>query len=165
METRSYALLFAALAVGISHSQDLRSATVDNLNTTGAWADGSIPTTADIATWNATSTLANTIGAAQTYGGLNLSAASGPVSVAGAFALTLDHSTDASTILDVGANDFTWGAAGVAGNLNINGAVLGVAPGNGNTGTVIGGGTPAEVKNSDLLQRAYGADDALYAQA
>ena len=134
METRSYALLFAALAVGISHSQDLRSATVDNLNTTGAWADGSIPTTADIATWNATSTLANTIGAAQTYGGLNLSAASGPVSVAGAFALTLDHSTDASTILDVGANDFTWGAAGVAGNLNINGAVLGVAPGSGNTG-------------------------------
>ena len=33
------------------------------------------------------------------------------------------------------------------------------------TGTVIGGGTPAEVKNSDLLQRAYGADDALYAHA
>jgi len=30
---------------------------------------------------------------------------------------------------------------------------------------VIGGGTPAEVKNSDLLQRAYGADDALYAHA
>jgi autotransporter-associated beta strand protein len=135
MEKRSYALLFAALAVGTTHGQDIRSATADNLNTVGAWADGSIPTAADIATWNATSTLANTIGAGQTYGGLNIAAASGPVSIGGAFALTLDHSTDASTILDVGTNDFTWGAAGAAGSLNINGAVLAVAPGNGNTGT------------------------------
>lgn len=134
METRSYALLFAALAVGTTRGQDIRSATADNLNTTGAWADGSIPTTADIATWNTASTLANTIGAAQTYGGLNLAAASGPVAITGAFNLGLDNVTDASTVLDVGANDFTWGTAGAAGQLNIIGALSTVAPGNGNTG-------------------------------
>lgn len=135
METRSYALLFAALAVGTSHGQDLRSNTADNLNTIGAWADGSIPTTADIATWNATSTLANTIGANQTYGGLNLTAASGPVGITGAFNLSLDNATDANTVLDVGANDFSWGTVGAAGQLNIIGSLLAVAPGNGNTGT------------------------------
>jgi autotransporter-associated beta strand protein len=135
METRSYALLFAALAVGTSHGQDLRSATADNLNTIGAWADGSIPTTADIATWNAASTLANTIGAGQTYGGLNLTAASGPVGITGAFNLSLDNATDANTVLDVGANDFSWGTAGAGGQLNIIGALLAVAPGTGNTGT------------------------------
>ncbi len=135
MEKRSYALLFATLAVGASHGQDFRSATADNLNTVGAWVDGSIPTAADIATWNATSTLANTIGAAQTYGGLNLSAASGAVSITGAFNLGLDNTTDANTVLDVGANDFTFGTAGAGGQLNIVGALSTVAPGNGNTGT------------------------------
>lgn len=135
MEKRSYALLFATLAVGTSHGQDLRSATADNLNTAGAWTDGSVPTTADIATWNAASTLANTLGAAQTYGGLNLSAASGPVSITGAFNLALDHATDASTILDTGANNFSWGTTGAGGQLNVIGALSAVAPGNGNTGT------------------------------
>ena len=135
MEKRSYALLFATLAVGTSQGQDLRSATADNLNTTGAWVDGSIPTTADIATWNAASTLANTIGANQTYGGLNLTAASGPVAITGAFNLGLDNVVDTSTILDAGANDFTWGTAGAGGQLNIIGALSTVAPGNGNTGT------------------------------
>jgi autotransporter-associated beta strand protein len=134
METRSYALLFATLAVGASHGQDFRSATADNLNTIGAWSDGSIPTPADIATWNAASTLANTIGAGQTYGGLNTSAAAGAVSITGAFNLGLDNTTDANTVLDVGANDFTWGTAGAAGQFNIVGALSTVAPGNGNTG-------------------------------
>ena len=135
MEKRSYALLFAALAVGTSHGQDIRSATADNINTTGAWADSTVPTTADIATWNATSVLANTIGAAQTYGGLNLSGASGPVGITGAFALTLDNTVDANTLFDTGANNFSWGAAGIAGNFNSTGALSTVAPGNGNTGT------------------------------
>jgi autotransporter-associated beta strand protein len=135
METRSYALLFAALAVGTTRGQDLRSATADNLNTTGAWIDGTVPTTADIATWNAASTLANTIGAGQTWGGLDLSGAAGPVSITGAFNLGLDHSTDASTILNVGGNDFSWGGVGTGGQLNILGALSTVAPGNGNTGT------------------------------
>lgn len=135
MEKRSYALLFATLAVGTTHGQDFRSATADNLNTTGAWADGSIPTTADIATWNAASTLASTLGAGQTYGGLNLTAASGPVAITGAFNLGLDNVTDANTVLNVGPNDFTWGTTGAGGQLNIIGATLAVAPGNGNTGT------------------------------
>ncbi|WP_193211264.1 beta strand repeat-containing protein [Luteolibacter marinus] len=134
MHTRSYAYLFAALAAGTVRGQDLRSDTADNLNATGAWTDGSVPTAADIATWNATSALANTLGAAQSFGGLDLSGAAGPVSISGAFNLGLDHSTDASTILDTGANDFTWGQTGSGGAFNIIGA-LSAAPGNGNTGT------------------------------
>ena len=60
MDTRSYAFLFAALAAGVSHGQDIRSATADNLNLPGAWNDGSAPVAADTATWNAASTLSNT---------------------------------------------------------------------------------------------------------
>lgn len=127
--------LASVLGLHSLHAQDLRSATGDSLNFVGAWVDGSIPTTGDIATWDATSALANTIGAAQTYGGVNVSAASGPVAITGAFALTLDHTTDANTIFNVGATDFSWGATGVAGAFNIVGAQSTVAPGNGNTGT------------------------------
>jgi fibronectin-binding autotransporter adhesin len=136
MNIKTIPICFASvLSLHSLQAQDLRSATSDSLNTVGAWMDGSIPTTADIATWDASSTLTNTIGAAQTYGGLNISSASGAVAITGAFALTLDHATDASTILNVGATDFTWGAPGVAGALNIVGALSTVAPGNGNVGT------------------------------
>ena len=117
--------LVTVLGLHSLKAQDLRSATGDSLNAAGAWVDGSIPTTGDIATWDGSSTLANTIGAAQTFGGLNVSAASGPVAVTGAFNLTLDHATDASTIFDVGATDFTWGATGVGGQFNIVGALSG----------------------------------------
>jgi autotransporter-associated beta strand protein len=133
METRSYALLFAALAAGTGHGQDFRSATTDNLNLPGAWLDGTTPNTSSIATWDASSTLANTLGAAQTWGGLDLAAAAGPVGISGAFNLVLDHATDSSTVLHTGATDFTWGTAGIGGQLNIIGAVVAAAPGNGNT--------------------------------
>lgn len=132
MDTRSYAFIFAAVAAGAGQAQDLRSATTDNLNVAGAWADGSVPVAADIATWNAGSALANTLGAAQTWGGLNLSGASGAVSIAGAFNLNLDHSTDANTVLNTGANHFTWGSDGAGGQLNLIGALSAAAPGNGN---------------------------------
>ena len=136
MKLKSIPLCLASvLGLHSLHAQDLRSATGDSLNSVGAWVDGSIPTTGDIATWDASSTLANTIGAAQTYGGLNISAANGPVAITGAFPLTLDHTTDANTFFDVGATDFSWGTSGVAGAFNIVGALSAVAPGNGNTGT------------------------------
>ena len=122
METRSYAFLFAALAIGGSHAQVIRSNTADNLNLVTAWMGGTAPTTAQIATWDASSTLANTLGGNLTWGGLNLSAASGATTISGANSLTLDHTTDTSTILDAGSNGFTWGAAATAGNFNINGA-------------------------------------------
>lgn len=143
MDTRSYAFLFAAMAAGAGQAQDIRSATADNLNVAGAWVDGSVPVAADIATWNASSTLANTLAAGQTWGGLNLSAASGAVSIGGAFNLTLDHSTDASTILNTGAQNFTWGTDGAGGQLNLIGALSATAPGNGNVNpgaTFAGGG-------------------------
>lgn len=134
MDTRSYAFLFAAVAAGAGQAQDLRSATSDNLNVAGAWVDGTVPGTGDVATWNAGSALAGTLGAGQTWGGLNLSGASGPVSITGAFNLGLDHATDANTVLNTGANNFTWGSDGAAGQLNIIGALAAAAPGNGNTG-------------------------------
>ncbi|WP_367871909.1 beta strand repeat-containing protein [Luteolibacter sp. Populi] len=97
MDTRSYAFLFAALAAGASQAQDLRSATADNLNLPGAWSDGSVPVAADIATWNAASTLANTLGANLTWSGLNVSAASGAVSISGT-------NTLAAGAINTGAN-------------------------------------------------------------
>lgn len=135
METRSYALLFAALAVGGSHAQVTRSNTTDNLNLGAAWAGGSAPTTAQTATWDGSSTLTNTLGGNLTWGALNVSAASGTPTISGANSLTLDHTTDANTILDTGTNGLNWGAAATAGNFNINGALSTVAPGNANTNT------------------------------
>lgn len=122
METRSYAFLLAVLATGGAHAQVIRSSTADNLNLGAAWVGSTAPTTAQIATWDASSTLANTLGGNLTWGGLDLSAAAGATSISGANSLTLDHTTDASTILNAGSNGFTWGAAATAGNFNINGA-------------------------------------------
>lgn len=104
-----------------------RSATADDLNVTSAWVENALPGTADVALWNAASTLANTLGANLTWGGLDISAASGAVSIGGANNLTLDHSTDINTVLNVGANDFIWGAAGVGGNFNIRGNAAGTS--------------------------------------
>jgi fibronectin-binding autotransporter adhesin len=138
MKSRSFTcLLLASLPAASFATPITRSATADNLNVTTAWVGdpAALPTTANTATWDASSTLANTMGGNNTWGALNTSAASGAVSISGTNALLLDHTTDASTIFNTGANNFTWGAAGTGGNFNINGALLAVAPGSGNTGT------------------------------
>lgn len=127
MDTRSYAFLFAALAAGVSHGQDIRSATADNLNLPGAWNDGSAPVAADTATWNATSTLANTLGANLTWGGLNVSAASGAVSISGANSLVAGAINLGATSLSVQTNaansSFNFSSLSGSGNLTIaNGA-------------------------------------------
>lgn len=119
--SRFLPLILSALA-SANAAPVTRSATADNLNTTGAWTGGAAPTTADVATWDAASALTNTMGANNTWGGLDLSGATGAVAISGANALTLDNTTDASTVLNPGANNFTWGAVGAAGNFNINGA-------------------------------------------
>lgn len=134
------ASLFACLALAslaASHAAEVtRSSSADNLNLTAAWTGNALPTTADIATWDAASTLANTMGAANTWGGLKLSAASGPVTISGNNTLLLDNATDANTILDIGAGSFTWGVAGTGGGFNINGVA-------GNTSATSGGATLA----------------------
>ncbi len=122
METRSYAFLFAALAIGGAHAQVIRSSTADNLNLGTAWIGGTAPTSGQIATWDASSTLANTLGGNLTWGGMDLTYASAAISISGANSLTLDHTTDANTILNTGTNGFAWGAAATTGNFNINGA-------------------------------------------
>jgi autotransporter-associated beta strand protein len=100
MDRTSYALLFAALATGASHGQDIRSATADNLNVAGAWMDGTAPSNLETATWNASSTLANTLGANLAWGGLNVSAASGAVGISGT-------STLAAGAVNTGANNLS----------------------------------------------------------
>ena len=136
MKPRSFTcLLLASLPTAIFATPVTRNGTANNLNLTAAWISGVAPTTANTATWDGSSTLANTMGAANTWGALNTSAASGAVSFTGANNLVLDHTTDASTVFNTGANNFTWGAAATGGNFNINGALLAVAPGSGNTGT------------------------------
>ena len=106
-----------------------RSATADNLNLIGAWTSGALPTTADTATWDASSTLANTMGANNTWGGLNVSSASAAISISGANNLLLDNVVDANTTLDTGATNFTWGVTGAVGNFNINGVAGGTPVG------------------------------------
>jgi autotransporter-associated beta strand protein len=117
----AYAALILA-AVSAASADQTRNATATNVNLGTAWASGTAPLTGDVALWDATSALTNVIGANQTWGGLNTSAASGAVGITGAFTLTLDHSTDANTVFNAGANDFSWGTAGAAGAFNINGA-------------------------------------------
>ncbi|RYD63461.1 MAG: hypothetical protein EOP83_12100, partial [Verrucomicrobiaceae bacterium] len=111
MDRTSYALLFAALATGASHGQDIRSATADNLNVAGAWVDGSAPTNVETAAWNASSTLTNTLGANLAWGGLNVSAASGAVSVSGT-------NTLAAGAVNLGARDLSLTTSTANSSLN-----------------------------------------------
>ncbi len=112
---------FAIFTLHASADQT-RSATADTLDQAAAWVTTTLPTTADVALWEASSTLANTMGANTTWGGLNVSAASGPVSIGGANTLLLDHSTDLNTVFNTGATTFTWGADATTGIFNIAGA-------------------------------------------
>ena len=105
-----------------AHADQTRNASVANLNLGTAWSSGTVPGTGDVALWDASSALTNTMGANNTWGGLNISAASGAVAIGGANTLLLDHSTDLNTVFNPGANNFTWGAAGTGGSFNINGA-------------------------------------------
>lgn len=132
------ASLLASIAA--SNAQIVRTATADNLNLGAAWTGGTAPTGASVATWDASSTLTNTLGGNLTWGGLNVSAASGAVSISGNNSLTLDHTTDANTVFDTGANNFTWGVAGTAGAFNINGAA-GSTSSTGTGATFAGSGT------------------------
>lgn len=125
MKTRAFTLVLLASLPAVSYATPvIRSSTADNLNLAAAWVGtpAAVPTTANTATWDASSTLANTMGGANTWGALDTSAASGAVSISGANTLLLDHTTDASTVFNTGANNFTWGAAAAGGNFNINGA-------------------------------------------
>jgi autotransporter-associated beta strand protein len=120
MKLRRFSLFFVAL-VSTTQAQDIRSATAGNLNTTASWTDGSVPTTADTATWDASSTLTNTLGGNLTWGGINITNASGTVSISGPNNLILDHSTDITTAFETGTNNFNWGASATVGNLHIRG--------------------------------------------
>lgn len=101
----------AAIGLGLATTQAAvitRDNSADNLNLNTAWTGDVLPGQGDIATWDASSTLANALAAAQTWGGLDTSGASGAVTITPTANLVLDNTTDASTILNVGANNFTW---------------------------------------------------------
>jgi autotransporter-associated beta strand protein len=110
-------------AIGSANATPIvRDSDTDNLNLATAWVGDALPTTANTASWNASSTLANTMGANNTWGALDTSAASGEVSISGNNTLTLDHTTNADTIFSAGANNFVWGAAGTGGAFHIVGS-------------------------------------------
>ncbi len=123
METRSYALLFVTLAVGATHGQDLRSATADNLNLAGAWVDTTPPTNVQIATWDGASTLVNTMGANLAWGGLNVSAASGAVSISGTNTLAAGTinlgATNLSITTSTAANSLAFTSLTGTGNFTV----------------------------------------------
>lgn len=112
MDKRPHALLIAALAAGTSHGQDLRSGSADNLNLPAAWLDGSAPGTTETATWNASSSLANTLGANLAWGGLNVSAASGAVSITGL-------NTLGAGAINLGANNLSLTTSAANNSLNL----------------------------------------------
>lgn len=123
MKSRPFKLLLlASLPAAVHAAPIIRSNSADALNVATAWVNGVTPTTADTATWDASSATVSTMGGNITWGGLDLSAASGAVSIAGANTLLLDHATDADTVFHTGTNGFAWGSTGVGGNFNINGA-------------------------------------------
>jgi autotransporter-associated beta strand protein len=110
-------------AIGSANATPVvRDADTDNLNLATAWVGDALPTTANTASWNGSSTLANTMGANNTWGALDTSAASGEVSISGNNTLSLDHTTNADTIFNTGANNFVWGADGIGGAFHIIGS-------------------------------------------
>lgn len=121
-KTATYLPIILAAIASANAAPVSRSSTADNLNITTAWVGGVLPATANIATWDASSALASTMGAGLTWGGLDLGTASGDVTISGASNLLLDHGTDASTVLSTGSTNFSWGAAGAGGAFHINGA-------------------------------------------
>jgi fibronectin-binding autotransporter adhesin len=123
MDRTPYALLFAALATGVSHGQDFRSATADNLNVGGAWVDGTAPGGTETAAWNGSSSLANTLGGNLTWGALDVSAASGAVAINGANTLTTGAITLGANNLSIttsGAGSLNFNSLNGSGNLTIN---------------------------------------------
>lgn len=101
MKARSFTLALLASLPALSYSQTvIRSNTADTLNTTAAWVGGVAPTTANTATWDASSTLTNTLGANLSWGGLNISEASGNVTIGGV-----------SNTLTIGASGLNTGSA------------------------------------------------------
>lgn len=110
MKPTSYSMLCATLTVTAmpSYADQTRNGTANNLNLAAAWTSGILPATGDIALWDSNSALSNTLAVAQTWGGLNTSGAAGAVTITPSATLTLDHSTDANTVFDVGSNNFTW---------------------------------------------------------
>lgn len=79
-----FPLILSALA-SVHAATVTRTGTADVLTAAAAWSPAAAPTVADIATWDASSTLANAttpITAALTWGGLNVSSAAGNVSMA-----------------------------------------------------------------------------------
>ncbi len=89
-----------------------RSNTADNLNTSGAWLGGTAPTGADVAIWDTGSTLANTLGANLTWGGIDVSAAAGAVSISGA-------NTLATGAVNLGAKSLSITTSAANNSLNL----------------------------------------------
>lgn len=89
-------LVLSALA-SANAADRTRSNTTDNLNITTAWNETAVPTASDVAIWNGSSTLTNTLGANLSWAGLNVSAASGAVTISGT-------NTLACGALNLGAN-------------------------------------------------------------
>ena len=132
MDRTSYALLFAALATGASHGDDIRSGTADNLNIGSAWVDGSAPGTTEATSWNASSNLTSTLGGNLVWAGLNVSAASGAVTINGMNTLAagaVNLGANNLSITTSGANSMNFTTLTGSGSLTLNNgeAALGMA--------------------------------------
>lgn len=117
---RQNLLLLALLSGSAFAAPIVRTNTADALNLTAAWTGGVLPSAAgSVATWNASSTLVNTLGANLTWGGLDVSSASGAVTISGANGLTFA----AGSTMTVSGNNLTIGNKD-AGTLNLGNVTL-----------------------------------------
>ncbi|OYV06716.1 MAG: hypothetical protein CFE26_04805, partial [Verrucomicrobiales bacterium VVV1] len=105
-------LLLLALLSGPAFAAPIvRTGTADNLNLAGAWTGGILPSAAgSVATWDSTSTLSNSMGAALTWGGLN---------TRGAFGLGFAS----GSTMNVSGQNFTFGNKD-GGGLNLSNVTL-----------------------------------------
>jgi autotransporter-associated beta strand protein len=137
MKVRAFTLaLLVSLPAASSATPVIRSATTDSLNVATAWVGDppALPTTANTATWDAASTLANTLGANLAWGGIDISAASGTVAITGANSLAAGAvklgANSLAITTNTANNSLTLSSLAGTGTLTINNgtANLGMAP-------------------------------------
>ena len=107
----------AAIAIGLAfaatqaQADQTRNATANNLNLGTAWVSGTAPGSGDVALWDSSSALSNTLGANLTWAGINISSASGTVAISGT------HTLSAGAI-NLGAQNLSLTTAAANNSLN-----------------------------------------------
>ena len=100
-------------AIASAHAETVtRNDSANTLNSGTAWTGGVAPTNIDVATWDINSALTNVLGANLTWGGIDVSAAAGEVSISGT-------NTLAAGAVNLGAQSLSITTSTANGSLNL----------------------------------------------